>query len=154
MKDDKFYYAMKIVFAHEGGYCNDKDDLGGATNMGITQTAYNSYCKRHNLKTKDVKYLKKDEAENVYYYDYWLASGADKIDNKICALIMFDTAVLHGVSRAKQFFNQANGDFFKILDLRKQFYINRTIKNPSQKKFLKGWNNRVNNLEKLLKSSN
>ncbi len=149
--DKIFKDSMKIVFNHEGGYSDDPDDFGGKTNMGITQSTYDNYCKRKGIKTKEVKNLTKEEATNVYYNDYWKASRADKIDNPVGALIMFDTAILHGVGRAKQFYKEANGDFEKMIQLRKNHYEKRVKEVPSQKKYLNGWNNRANHLYQLLK---
>ena len=148
--DKNFLDAMHIIFKHEGGYSNDPNDFGGVTNMGITQTTYNSYCKRHNLQTKDVKYLTQKEAMQIYYNDYWKASGADKITHPIGALIVFDTAILHGVQKAKQYHNLSNDDYAQIVNLRKMHYLNQVEKYPSQKRFLKGWNNRANNLINIL----
>jgi len=152
--DKNFYDSLGTIFGHEGGYTNDPDDLGGPTNMGITQSTYNNYCKKHNLKTKDVKNLTKKEAVQVYYEDYWKASGADKVDNPIGALILFDTAILHGVGRAKQYYKTANGDFDKVIEQRRKHYEKRVKENPSQKKYLKGWNNRADHLSKMLKDYN
>ena len=149
-----FKNSMNIVFKHEGGFSDDPNDSGGRTNMGITQRTYNDYCKRHGLKEKDVKNITKEEAINVYYNDYWRASGADKIDNYAEALILFDTAVLHCVGKAKQFYKASNGNFEKMLQLRKKYYLNRVKENPSQKKYLNGWNNRVDNLYNILKENN
>ncbi len=67
-------------------------------------------------------------------------------------MIVFDTAVLHGVGRAKQFYKISNGDFNKMLKLRKEYYAKRVQEKPSQKKYLKGWNNRVDNLSNILKN--
>ena len=152
--DKNFNDSLVTIFGHEGGYTNDPDDLGGPTNMGITQSTYNSYCKKHNIKTKDVKNITRKEAIQVYYEDYWKSSGADKIEHPIEALIMFDTAVLHGVGRAKQLYKASNGDFNKFLELRQHHYEKRVKENPSQVKYLKGWNNRVKNLSKKLNDFN
>ena len=35
-KSQKFLKAMKVIFANEGGYVNNKYDKGGRTNLGIT----------------------------------------------------------------------------------------------------------------------
>lgn len=149
--NEKFRNSMNVVFDNEGGFADDKDDLGGRTNMGITQSTYNSYCNKRGIKTKDVKNITRTEAIEVYYQDYWKASGADNIDNPVGSLILFDTAVLHGVGRAKQFYKQAEGDLNKILQLRKEYYVKRVKENPSQEKYIKGWNNRVNKLHNILK---
>lgn len=149
--NQRFKYSMKIVFKHEGGFSDDPDDLGGRTNLGITQVTYNDYCKRHSIKTKDVKELTKEEAINIYYNDYWQACGADKISNPVGALILFDTAVLHGVGTAKKFYKESKGDFKEIIQIRKNYYEKRVKELPSQKKYLKGWNNRADNLLNILK---
>ena len=147
---NNFNYAMGIVFKNEGGFSDNKHDRGGRTNLGITQKTYNDYCKRHGIIAKDVKNLTKEEAKEVYYYDYWITSKACNIENPKEALILFDTAVLHGVNKAKQFYRQAEGDVVKILELRKKHYSDIVRLNPSQKIFLNGWNRRVDNLYKIL----
>ena len=50
-----FKKALAFVLKWEGGFVNDPDDKGGATNKGITQTTYNSYLKSKKQKTKSVK---------------------------------------------------------------------------------------------------
>lgn len=150
-KNDKnFFNALDIVFASEGGYSNNKNDKGGPTNMGVTQKTYDDYCKRHHLKTKDVKKLSQNDIIQVYYNDYWVKSGLNKEDDPIKSLILFDTAVLHGVGRTKEFLKRSNGDIQKILDLRREHYKKRSDIDPTQKQFEKGWNNRVNKLQKIL----
>ena len=48
MSKENFQKALEFVFHAEGGYSNHKNDRGGATNMGVTQTAYNAYRQRKN----------------------------------------------------------------------------------------------------------
>lgn len=79
MTKENFEVALQFLFPSEGGYINDKDDKGGPTNMGVTQSTYNAYRKRKGLPVKDVKYITKSEAVNLYYEDYWKVSGADNI---------------------------------------------------------------------------
>ena len=55
MYDKKFYTLLDYVFADEGGFSNHKNDRGGRTNFGITQTAMNEYTRKRNLPHKDVK---------------------------------------------------------------------------------------------------
>ena len=38
-----------FILKWEGGFVNDPDDLGGATNMGITIATYRVYRKRKGL---------------------------------------------------------------------------------------------------------
>ena len=58
------------VFAVEGGYVNDPDDPGGATNHGITQAV----AVKHGY-TGTMQELPKEFAENIYYEDYIVAPG-------------------------------------------------------------------------------
>ena len=148
--DKNFFSALDIVFNSEGNYVNDKDDKGGPTNMGVTQKTYDDYCKRYKLPQKDVKNLTRNETIKVYYNDYWIKTGLNKEKDPIKSLVLFDTAVLHGVGRAKEYNKKSNGNIREILELRREHYKNKVKKDPSQKKFLKGWNNRVDKLEKIL----
>ena len=51
-----FKKALKFVLAREGGYVNNPNDKGGATNKGITQNTYNAYLQSKGRGTKDVRY--------------------------------------------------------------------------------------------------
>ena len=35
-----------FILKWEGGFVNDPDDLGGATNMGVTIGTYEAYCRK------------------------------------------------------------------------------------------------------------
>ena len=87
---------VKFVLAREGGYVNDPTDKGGETNRGITHATYDSYRRSKGLHMTD------EEMHEIYYNNYYKASGADKIENPRLAMYVFDTAVLHGVYGAKQ----------------------------------------------------
>lgn len=147
--DGSFESALNVTLKFEGGYSNDKDDHGGATNFGITQNTYNSWCKRHGQAPKDVRNITKDEVKEIYYKDYWLASGADKIKDPKMALLMFDTAVLHGVGGAKKIYRQSGGDYDKFLQARRDRYEEIINADSSQKKFYAGWINRTNKLDAI-----
>jgi len=153
MSRKNFEIALDFLFPSEGGYVNDKDDLGGPTNMGVTQTSYNTYRKQHNLPIKDVKYITRNEAVDLYYENYWKISGADAIDDPNLAVTLFDTAVLHGPYIAKEYYKKSNGDLNKFLDIRQKSYDAIVAKNPSQKKYYNGWNNRVKNLKNSIQNN-
>ena len=53
------------------------------------------------LPTRSVKYITDDEVKDIYYNNYYKASGADKLENPQLASYVFDTAVNMGVSIAK-----------------------------------------------------
>jgi lysozyme family protein len=149
--NDNFNKAMLYLFQVEGGYVNNKNDKGGATNLGITQKTYNAFLKKYGLIEKSVRDISKKEATQIYYENYWISSTADKISDFPLALITFDSAVNHGVSIAKTLLKQSNNDFYKFLNLRKEKYKAIVQKNPSQKVFYKGWLNRLTRLENYLK---
>ncbi len=148
--DRNFFIALDVVFGSEGKYVNHPNDKGGPTNLGVTQATYNDYCRRHKLPVKNVKNLSKNEVIQVYYNDYWVKFGLDKEKDPIKSLILFDTAVLHGVGKAKDFYKKSNGDLDKILELRREHYKNTVDKEPKQKSFEKGWYNRINKLQGIL----
>jgi len=66
--------------------------------------------------------------------------------------VVFDTAVNMGVSRAKTMLEKSNGNVDKYLALRQEKYKEFVQAKPSQKVFLKGWQNRVANLDKYVNS--
>lgn len=150
MQDEIFEKILKFVLEKEGGYVNDPTDLGGETNKGITYRTYNSYRKSLGLPAQSVKHISDDEVKDIYYNNYYKASGADKIEDPKMAAYVFDTAVNMGVSRAQTFLNQSGGDINKFEKLRRDKYNEFVKANPSQKKYIQGWNNRVNSVVKFV----
>lgn len=92
-----FDEVMEFIFKWEGGYVNNPADPGGATNFGISQRAYPHL---------DIENLTKEEAKQIYYEDYWLPSGADKLIYPD-ALALMDFAVHSGVVTALKFKEKA-----------------------------------------------
>ncbi len=86
MSKENFEKALEFLFPAEAGYINHKNDKGGPTNMGVTQRTFNAYLTRKNLPYKDVKYITKEEATNLYYEDFWKPCGADEIDDPKLAI--------------------------------------------------------------------
>ena len=148
--DKNFDKMLQFVLKREGGYINDPNDLGGETNKGITYRTYNAYRKSKNLPVRSIKYITDSEIRDIYYNNYYKAVGADKIKNPKLAAVMFDTAVNMGVSRAKTFLQESNGNTDKFIQLRRAKYEEFVKSKPSQKKFLQGWNNRVNELNSFI----
>lgn len=151
--DQKFQNSLKFVLSREGGYSNHPNDTGGETNKGITHKTYDTYRRSNNLPTRSVKDITDKEISDIYYNNYYKASGADKIKDPQLSTVVFDTAVNMGVGRAQTILNQSNGDANKYLDLRLQKYKDFAEAKPSQKVFLKGWNNRVTALKDYINSN-
>lgn len=145
--DKEYPQMLKFVLAREGGYSNNKDDLGGETNKGITHTTYDSYRRSKGLPTQSVKYMTEDEMQDIYYKNYYKASGADKIDNPRLSMYVFDTAVNMGVSVAKNLYKKSGDNLEKFEQLRRDKYNAYAEAKPSQKKWLQGWQNRVTHVK-------
>ena len=146
-RDEDFKKALNFVKQVEGGCSNHKADKGGKTNLGITQITYNEYNKKRNLPLKDVNNITENEASKIYYEDFWKKSGAKDLKDKSMGLMLFDSAVNHGLGGAKKYYEKSGGDFDKFYQLRKEYYDNRVIEKPNQKVFYKGWINRINQLQ-------
>lgn len=130
---------MTFVFKWEGGYVNDPTDPGGETNFGISKRAYPQL---------DIKNLTRQAAQAIYQKDYWNAISGDSLEPGLaCAAL--DTAINMGVSRAKQFLAKT-GDWQQFIQLRKDYYNNLVKQRPTMGKYLKGWMNRVNDLQAFI----
>ena len=148
--DELFKKALQFVLKWEGGYVNNPNDKGGATNKGITQNTYNNWLKKHNRPFKDVKNISNSEVEEIYYNNYWLAAGCNKMTSKL-AVLVFDTAVNMGISRAKQFLKAAQWRYpDKFIQAREEKY-KEFAQYGNQNIFLKGWLNRLNDLKNFIK---
>jgi len=144
-----FIKALQFVLSEEGGYSNNKNDLGGETNKGITRSAYDAYRKSMGLPVQSVKNIADNEVSDIYYKKYWLAAGCDKLSAEL-ALAVFDTAVNMGVGRAKEFLAESRGNVNRYLALRKDKYEEFVKAKPSQSVFLQGWLNRINRLQNVI----
>lgn len=153
--DTAFMRLCPYVLKLEGGYVNNPKDKGGETKFGISKKSY------PNL---DIKNLTEEQAREIYYRNYWLASKANKIADLRLALIHFDAAVQSGVSQSLRFLNrlpkspfyyEANGKnaalwellFQHYLSQRQAFYDGRVHLNPDAKIFYAGWMNRLDRIQ-------
>ena len=149
--DELFKKALNFVLKWEGGYVNNPHDKGGATNCGITQYTYTNWLKSFGLSFKDVKTITKDEVEQIYYKNYWLKAGCEKMSPKF-AVLAFDTAVNMGLARVNQFLKASQWkDIDKFIQSRKKKY-EEFAKYGNQRIFLKGWLNRLKDLENFIKT--
>jgi len=135
MKND-FDKAIKFVLKWEGGYSNDPNDPGGETNFGISKRSYPEL---------DISKLTLKQAKEIYYQNYWLKCGCDNLPYPF-NIIVFDTAVNMGRSRAKEFLGVYN-DWRDYLLKRLYTYS----KFRQAKLYFRGWANRTLDLYKLIK---
>lgn len=143
---DTFEKALKFTLQWEGGYVNNPNDSGGATNKGITQRVYDEYLVNKGLPPFSVRNILQKEVEDIYKELYWNKIGADILDPKL-AIAAFDFAVNSGVTTAKGLLAK-HPDVKSYVDAREEFL--KRIGVGKNSVFLKGWLNRVNALRKYL----
>lgn len=94
--------AIDHVLKIEGGYVNHPDDPGGATNYGITQKTFDTWCRSNKSQPYHVKWITKEIAREIYKAWYWDAIRGDDYPQWEIALIVFDQAVNQGVRRVSE----------------------------------------------------
>ena len=145
--DRNFETVMDYVFKSEGGFSDRKNDLGGRTNKGVTQTTYNAWRKKKGLTPKDVKGITTDEAKQLYYEEFWIPTKASKVKDLREGYLLFDTALNSGPYEAKKLYEKSNGNIYQFLKNRKTFYENLIKRKPSQEENRQGWYNRLKDIE-------
>jgi lysozyme family protein len=168
--DERFERMVNFVFQWEierdaQGNVVAEDvagDRGGVTKYGIDQASHPDV---------DIRNLTEEQAKEIYYREYYLASGADKLPDGI-AEIVFDMAVNNGKGRAIKILQEAVGatvdgglgpetlgkveaapreeTIAKMLAAREQLYRNLAANRPGNQKFLAGWLNRNNALREFV----
>lgn len=104
------------IVAREGGYVNDPDDPGGATNFGVTIHT----MRRLGLdldgdgavSTADVRRLTRDQAEDIFVQHYYNGPGIDRLPEAIQASVfdMYVNAGSHAVKILQRLLNQMRID--------------------------------------------
>lgn len=175
MVAENFKQSLSYVLANEGGNDDDPDDHGGRTSRGITQREYNSYCRLHHLPLGDVWRAPQPVINEIYHDGYWFpyCDGLPlAVDYQF-----FDMAVNAGPFRAVRLLQRALGvsDDGRIGPVTREAIAKadpralttmfaqkkrnwyRSIAHGSQRKYLRGWLNRANDVEanalKMLRDS-
>merc|ERR1711934_47667 len=163
-----FDEIIEEVLVAEGGYVDDPDDKGGATNFGVTQASFSAY-KGYEVTKQEVKEMTREEAKECYKKDFWLPAKVERFPERL-RHIYFDMVVNMGRRNAGKIIQQAvntkanreildvdgivgGGTLAKVSELtlndvlveRAMFFANncfdgsRYAKRTSQNKFLRGW---------------
>ena len=157
----------------EGGFANDPADRGGATNKGVTIATFEAYCKAKPLPRPNVERLKgmtDGEWLDILKTMFWDKWQADKIKSQKLANILVDWVWGSGVYGIKipqrilgvqqdgivgdetlKALNAQDPDklFQVIYEARKKYLNDITISRPINKRFLKGWLNRLEDIRRL-----
>lgn len=112
MTDATFEPSLDLTLAHEGGYVNHPKDPGGATNKGVIQRTYDGYRRLNGLPTRSVRLITDEEVHEIYYRNYWRASGCNVMPAGIDYAV-FDYAVNSGPGRSIKDLQRAVNDFAK-----------------------------------------
>lgn len=123
--DGVWKLAYQFVTRWEGERCTAD---GAHTYAGVTQGAWNRFTSRHGLPKSDVCAAKpnKDVRGMVFYEDYWLGSGADKLPGSI-AIIHSDFAYNVGTGAngpAMRILRQCGNDAQCYIERRLSWYLN------------------------------
>ena len=152
--------------AKKTGWANDPNDNGGATMVGVTIGTYRTYCKRNGFKTPSIQDLKEIPYKvwrDIVYTMYRNKWKADTIEDQTVANLVVDWIWHSGAATIKKVqgllnvtqdgivgpktihaLNVANNIANKIYNSRKNYFESIIKNNPSQKKWLNGWMNRLN----------
>ena len=163
-----------FILKWEGGFVNDPDDLGGATNKGVTIATWRQvgYDKDGDgdIDVDDLKLLTNDDVMNrvlkPHYWDRW---KADNIKNQSIANILVDwvwASGKYGIVRPQKILGVvADGivgnktisalnnypdqkQLFDLIKADRVAYIDEICKaRPANLKFRTGWLRRLNELK-------
>lgn len=163
MKKNFDVWVSKILRL-EGGFVNNPNDLGGCTNKGITLETFKDFYGRGNT-VDDLKCITDEQAAEIYRKNYWDKVKAERIDFSPLSYLLADFAVNSGVRTAVKgiqkivgvevdgiignmtlnAINEYDGTelFNRLKEYRVEHYQKIVENNPSQKIFLRGWLNRL-----------
>ena len=157
--------------ARKKGFANDPMDLGGATQTGVTIATYKTYCRKHGQNDPTVDDLKQIPYQTwlailkELYWDKW---KADQIDSQSVANILVDfvwASGTTGIKKPQQMLGVVPDGvvgpktlaavnsygpttlFYRLKALRIKYVEDIVKSRPSQKKWLKGWKNRINDIQ-------
>lgn len=157
--------AIPNILRWEGGFSNHPDDRGGCTMRGVTIGTFRQFYGR--AKTcEDLKKITDDQWYHIFRAGYWDRLNGDKIENQSIADLCIDMCWGSGTVTAIKKIQRCLGTSAdgivgpktlallnapdkkevhrKLWEMRRIWFNNIAQNNPSQRKFLKGWLNRLN----------
>lgn len=170
--EKNFNKILDLLLKSEGGFVNSKFDRGGPTNYGITKKTYEDFL-GHEVSIDDIKNMNINDAKLIYKKNYWNKIEGDNLPSGI-DFCVFDFAVNSSVSTSAKYLQrivntiddgiigantliQTNKLINKIgvvtvinlfQEKRRNFLYKITQEYLSQKRYLKGWLERVDRVEK------
>jgi len=167
----KIELLVPKILIWEGGFVQDPLDKGGATNMGVTIATYRQVF-GENQSIDNLKALTVAEFLMVLKRFYWDRWKADQIKTQCIADILVDWVWCSGkwgIIMPQRILNTDDdgvvgpitiakincADQYMLLSdivcCRHKFIDDLIKAHPDQKRFEKGWKNRINDFEKFTK---
>lgn len=96
-----FENDLSIVLGFEGGYANNPNDPGGATNFGVTQKTYDAFRVTNHLDKQSVEKISQNEV-NAIYKGYYNGARCNELEisHPKTSLCHFDCAINQGIAAA------------------------------------------------------
>jgi lysozyme family protein len=111
--DPLFEQALRTVLAHEGGYCDDVGDPGGATNFGISLRFARSLGdidldldRDGDVDADDLRRMTREDAARIYRSQWWDRHGYGRFPSGVAVKVM-DLAVNAGALQAHKILQRA-----------------------------------------------
>lgn len=162
----KIGIIVPFILSWEGGFANDPDDTGGATNRGVTIGTFRQMFGKD--KTVDeLKRMTESHWTAVLKKLFWDKWQADRIESQAVANMLVDWSwhsgvygikipqrvlgvAVDGIVGEKTLYavNKAGPhDLFDMLKRERKVFFERQAKvSPVKRKYLKGWLNRVDHM--------
>lgn len=157
-----------FILKWEGGFVNDPLDSGGATNKGVTLATFRKF-KGEAATVDNLKAITDEDWTAIFKTMYWDKVKADNIASQAVANLMVDWYWMSGTTAVRRVqrlvgaqpdgvigpksiaaINIAGEGLAQdIYDDRRRFYEEIVARRPSQRKFLRGWLNRLNAIMEL-----
>lgn len=161
-----WFNYIPTLLKWEGGFVNNPNDKGGATNKGVTLATYRKWYGSSKT-AEDLKAMTDCQWCRIMR-SYWDGVKGDQIRNQSIADLVADWHVNAGVNAIKRiqrmlgitadgivgkvtlsYLNSPNPEaiFYRIRDERENYYLDIVKNTPSQRVFLNGWLRRAHSFE-------
>lgn len=165
----RFLACLQFTLRWEGGLTDHPRDRGGLTNQGVIDRVYRSWRRSQRLPERSVREMTEQERNTIYRVRYWDEVRGDEMPVAV-DLVVFDAGVNSGPGRSRRWLQEALGvavdgiigprtmgalaetNAFEVAErmirIRRRFLQAIVERRPDQSVFLRGWTNRVSDLER------